>query len=415
MIINNRTNKLNFSFSSMMRIQDTIRLSTRMFKTRPTRTWLTILGIGVGIAAVVVLVGLGYGLQGILLEKIVFGEAMLSLNVATPPSRAVIIDKEQLDYFSKIENVEDVAPLASFTSLVTFRDLTGSIFLQGVSSNYFRYAGVVAGQGQLFIEEENDQVVMTAAALKLFEVKAEEAIGKTVRFKVFIPRTDKPDEMQEIPLNRDYKIKGVIDDTSNIIAYIPMSEFTSQFAIPYYERARIKVTTNEFLNIVEAEVLERGFIVTALSKTVEQANKIFQGVQFTLALFGGIALIVSAIGMFNTMTVTLMERTNEIGIMRTIGGSPSSIKVLFLSESIVMGFLGGLVGIGIGVGGGLTINLILNTIAKRMGGVAISLFSFPIMFLLFVAAFSAFMGFLTGVFPARRAASLNPLDAIRYK
>jgi putative ABC transport system permease protein len=232
---------------------------------------------------------------------------------------------------------------------------------------------------------------------------------------MFIPRTDKPDEMQEIPLNRDYKIKGIIDDTSNISAYIPMSEFSSQFAIPYYERARIKVTSNAFLTLVEAKVLEMGFLVTALSKTVEQANKIFQGVQFTLALFGGIALVVSAIGMFNTMTVTLMERTNEIGIMRTIGASPKSIQVMFLSEAMVMGFLGGMVGIGIGVGGGLMINFLLNTLAKRMGGVAISLFSFPIMFLLFIASFSALMGFLTGVFPARRAGSLNPLDAIRYK
>ena len=134
-----------------------------------------------------------------------------------------------------------------------------------------------------------------------------------------------------------------------------------------------------------------------------------------LALFGGIALIVSAIGMFNTMTVTLLERTNEIGIMRTIGASPSSIKVLFLSESIVMGFLGGIVGIIIGVGGGTLINFLLNTLATRMGGMAISLFRFPLVFLSFIAIFSAVMGFFTGVFPARRASSLNPLDAIRYK
>jgi ABC-type antimicrobial peptide transport system permease subunit len=168
------------------------------------------------------------------------------------------------------------------------------------------------------------------------------------------------------------------------------------------------------LDAVEAQIIEQGFIVTALSKTVDQANKIFRGVQVTLALFGGIALIVSAIGMFNTMTVTLLERTKEIGIMRTIGGSPLNIKVMFLTESVLMGFLGGLVGIGIGVGGGLSINFLLNMVASRLGGAAMALFRFPIPFLLFIAIFSAVMGFVTGLFPSKRAGSLNPLDAIRY-
>jgi putative ABC transport system permease protein len=399
----------------MMRIQDTVKLSTRMFKTRPARTWLTILGIGVGISAVVVLVGLGFGLQGIILEKIVFGEAMLSLSVATPPSKVVVIDKKTIDEFRNLDNVDDVSPLASFTSLVTYEKLTGSIFIQGVNANYFNYAGLSAKDGALFKEGATNEVVVTTATLKLFEIQNNtDIIGKKVSFKVFIPIPGSEDQ-QEVPLNKEYTIIGVIEDPGVISAYVPLSELSSQFAIPYYEKARVKVASNEFLNTAEAQIIEKGFIVTALSKTVEQANKIFNGIQITLAIFGGIALIVSAIGMFNTMTVTLMERTNEIGIMRTIGGSPNNIKVLFLSESIVMGFLGGVVGIAIGVFGGEAVNLLLNFLAKKMGGTAIALFKFPIIFLLFVAAFSGVMGFLTGVFPAKRASSLNPLDAIRYK
>ncbi len=398
----------------MIRLRDTLKLSTRMFKTRPARTWLTILGIGVGIAAVVVLVGLGYGLQGILLEKIVFGEALLSLNVMTPPSRVVVITDETLNKFSQIENVEAVEPMAGFNALITFENLTGSIMLQGVEPRYFNYAGVVAKEGELFTEKEDDQIVISSAVLKLFEIEPQDAIGKKVKFKVFLPQADNQEEVQEIPLNKEYTIKGVVEDTASLFVYIPLGEFKSRFVIPYYEKARVKVTSNEFLNPVEDEIIKMGFIVTALSKTVDQANKIFRGIQVTLAIFGGIALIVSAIGMFNTMTVTLLERTKEIGIMRTIGGSPLIIKTLFLTESVLMGFLGGIVGIIIGVGGGLAINFLLNMIAVRMGGAAIALFRFPIPFLIFVAIFSAVMGFLTGLFPAKRAASLNPLDAIRY-
>ena len=75
-----------------MQLKDVAMLSTRMFKTNPSRTWLTILGMGVGIGAVVTLVGLGFGLQGIILERIVFGETLLSLNVANPASHTVVLD-----------------------------------------------------------------------------------------------------------------------------------------------------------------------------------------------------------------------------------------------------------------------------------------------------------------------------------
>lgn len=397
-----------------MRVQDTAKLATRMFKTRPARTWLTILGIGVGIAAVVILVGLGYGLQGIILEKIVFGEALLSLNVSAPLSKTVVLDKKNLEEIAKIEHVMDISTLASFTSLVKFGDLTGNIFLKGVNPNYFKYAGVMPLEGKLFEDNQTEKVALSTAALKLFELEPGEIIGKRVNFKVFV-QGDKPEDVTEVPLGREYEVAGIIEDESSIYAYININELSAKFAIPAYESARVKIDSNEFLNVAEAEIIQKGFVVTALSKTVEQANKIFSGIQIILAIFGGIALVVSAIGMFNTMTVTLMERTNEIGIMRTIGGSPTNIKVMFLSESIVMGFLGGLVGITIGVLGGLSINFLLNSIATRMGGTAITLFRFPIVFLSFIALFGAVMGFLTGVFPARRAASLSPLDAIRYK
>jgi putative ABC transport system permease protein len=175
------------------------------------------------------------------------------------------------------------------------------------------------------------------------------------------------------------------------------------------------VTQNKFLNEVQAKIIEKGFTVTALSKTVEQANKVFRAIQFTLGLFGAIALIVSAIGMFNTMTVTLLERTNEIGIMRTIGASSTDIMMMFLGESTLMGFCGGVVGIVMGVSIGKLINFLLNLVAVKMGGVAVKLVIFPLPFLAFVLLFSFVMGFLTGLFPARRAASLNPLEAIRYK
>lgn len=394
-------------------------LSTRMFKTNPSRTWLTILGMGVGTGAVVALVGLGFGLQSIILERIVFGETLLSLNVANPPSRVVKLDQPTLDSFSANELVKDVSPMANFPTLVTYEGLTGNAFLQGMRPSYFLYTGGKANEGELFTNEtaaeDRDQVVISAALLKLFGVEnTADVIGKTISFRVLVPR-EGSEEVTEVVLPKQYKIKGVTADESSLVAIMTLDEFSSHFQVPYYERVQVRVIDTDSLQLVQDAILEKGFVVTALSKTVEQANKIFKGIQAVLAIFGGIALVVSAIGMFNTMTVTLLERTAEIGIMRTIGASSRDIVVLFVAEALIVGLLGGFVGIGIGVGIGMGLNGLLAVAASKFGGEAVGIFKYPGLFLLFIALFSAIVGLFTGLFPARRAAKINPLDAIRYK
>jgi len=402
-----------------MRTQDLAQLSTRAFKTNPMRTWLTILGMGVGTGAVVVLVGLGFGLQQIILEQIVFGETLLSLGVSATGAQNLIINDDTIRAFEEKENVLDAAPLARFPALITYKGLTGNVFLQGAEPPYLRYAGITATAGTVFTDEDAgdvNSVMLSPAVLKLFGIEdAESFVGQTVTFRLLVPADDGTDSINEIFIEKDYTVRGITKEEGVLHALMMMPELRNYVGLEEYERAQVRVSTNEFLPIVEAELIADGFRVTALSKTVEQASKIFQGVQATLAVFGGIALVVSAIGMFNTMTVTLLERTKEIGIMRTIGASPSDIKWLFVSESIVVGFLGGLSGIVMGVVFGGVINLILNFAASQFGGQSVSLFSFPLGFLAFIALFSAAVGYLTGIFPAKRAATLNPLDAIRYE
>jgi putative ABC transport system permease protein len=403
-----------------MRASDVAQLSTRMFKTNPLRTWLTILGMGVGTGAVVILVGLGFGLQKIILEEIVFGEQLLSLDVSNPASGAVELNLNTINQLGQIDNVINVAPRASFPALITYEGLTGNVFLQGIDPEYLSYAGVGVVSGDAFevdIDENNtSEVLISQSVLKLFGIeKAEEIVGKEVAFRVLVASEIDPTKVREIGIQKRYRVKGVSNEEGSLTATMMLGELGNYVEIRAFDRAQVRVESNEFLDPVEAEIVEDGFRVTALSKTVEQATKIFQGLQFVLAAFGGIALVVSAIGMFNTMTVTLLQRTKEIGIMRTIGASPFDIKLLFVTESIVVGFLGGVVGMSIGVAVGLTMNFGLNQLAQNFGGEAVSLFYFPFWFLAFIAIFSAVVGYLTGIFPARRAASLNPLDAIRYE
>jgi putative ABC transport system permease protein len=406
-----------------MRVQDLAQLSTRMFKTNPLRTWLTILGMGVGTGAVVVLVGLGFGLQQIILEQIVFGDSLLSLGVTAVGSQEELsLTPETVAEIEDQPGVEDAAPLARFPALITYKGLTGNVSVQGVEPAYLRYAGITAGEGDAFVdgdEGDTNSIMLSPATLKLFGIPDEEIadfVGERVSLRLLVPADDGTDTVNEIVIDKEYVVRGITQEEGVLNVMMMLPELRNYVGIDEYERIQVKVVNNEQLPIVEEWLaVEKKFRVTALSKTVEQASQIFQGVQIVLAVFGGIALVVSAIGMFNTMTVTLLERTKEIGIMRTIGASPNDVKYLFVSESIVVGFLGGLSGILMGVTLGFIVNVLLNFAASQFGGQAVQLFSFPLNFLAFIALFSAVVGYLTGIFPARRASTLNPLDATRYE
>ena len=402
-----------------MRVQDLAQLSTRMFKTNPLRTWLTILGMGVGTGAVVILVGLGFGLQQIILEQIVFGETLLSLGVSATGAQNLKLTTETVSEFEKMPEVLDAAPLARFPALVTYKGLTGNVFIQGVEPPYLRYAGVSATEGTVFTDADAgdaNSVMISPAVLKLFGIEDPASfVREKVTFRILIPANDGTTNNTEVIIDKEFTVRGITKEEGVLNAMMMLPELRNYVGIEEFERIQVRVDTSENLPIVENKLIDAGYRVTALSKTVEQASKIFQGIQIVLATFGGIALVVSAIGMFNTMTVTLLERTKEIGIMRTIGASPNDVKYLFVSESVVVGFMGGLTGVIMGVGLGGTINLFLNIVAGQFGGQSVKLFAFPFEFLLFITVFSAVVGYLTGIFPARRASSLNPLDAIRYE
>jgi putative ABC transport system permease protein len=182
-----------------------------------------------------------------------------------------------------------------------------------------------------------------------------------------------------------------------------------------YSKLKVKVQSKEYLDPARTAIVDKGYIVSALSDIIEQANQVFEIVQIVLASFGIVALIVSAIGMFNTMTIALLERTQEIGIMKALGATNVDIWNMFLAESVIIGFFGGLGGILIGVLTGELFNYLINLLAGAFGGQSIDIFYTPVWFILTIIAFSTFVGLMTGFYPARRAAKINCLEALRYK
>lgn len=399
-----------------MSIKNLLKLSTRTFRTRVGRTSLTILGISVGIGAILVFVSLGYGLQKIMLEQITTEESLLSLDINIPNAEIFSFGQGKINEISQLQNVEEVSPLAIFPGQVSFGNLTSDVLFYAVNPSYFRLGGTIPKQGKLFEKSEDTKLILSSALLKSFNVEPKDAIGKEVKIILF--KTEKSEfEEEKIKIferTEPYQIAGIIDDDFTVFAYLPLGTL-DDIGIEEYHQAKVKVSEMKFIEETRDKIIEKGFLVSSLSETIDEANKIFRAMQIVLAVFGLVSLLVAAIGMANTMTVTLLERTNEIGIMKAIGASDKNIGWMFLTESILMGFLGGVGGIALGFLISKTLNFILNILAQGLGGQTVGLFFTPLWFVLFILVFSTLVGLLSGIMPAKRAARMNPLEALRYK
>ncbi len=401
-------------------MKDILSLSTRTFKTRPMRTALTILGMSVGIGAVLFLVSLGYGLQETVLNRITNGDALLSLDVSAGQSELIKLDTEHIEKMSQLPHVEEVSPIMAVSSQISLKDLTGVITLYSVKPSFFRLSGIVPYKGKLFTSHEGGEtpreIVVSSALATIFNIGPEEIIGEKITLTAFVSTFDEAgvEQITTVDIPEPFTIIGVIQDDKESFMYAP-SSLLGDIRMDTYIGAKIKVVSAEYMTAIHDEIINMGFFVSALQDTIDQVKKIFSIVQVVLGLFGFVALVVSAIGMFNTMTVLLMERTNEIGIMRSIGVTRNDVRKLFMFEAMIMGFLGGLGGVLLGYLGGELANLGVNLLAKNFGGQALNLFSRPASFIIIIIIFSTIIGLITGIFPAIRAAKIKPLDALRYK
>lgn len=402
---------------------DVLRVSTRSFKNNRLRTMLTVLGISIGIGTIFFLVSLGYGFQKLILEKIATEDSLLSLDV-TQKNESIKLNEKSISAIKEIGEVSSIFPLVSQDSQVSGNGLTSSARVNIVNANFFKLEGTYADSGELFSENENDRAVVSTAALQLLNIEKEsfQDVEITVRLAKGKAIEENQTSAQEGSVPKEkiiykeitYRISGVIDDLSSAYLYIPDSS-ASEMNFNAYDKLKIKVSSTNDLEKTRNAIIEKGFYVSSVSETVEQAKQIFAIAQIVLVLFGMVALIVSAIGMFNTMTIALLERTQEIGIMKTIGASVYDIWKMFLTESMMIGFFGGLFGVIMGYIMSKIINFAINWLATMFGGTKVELFSILPWFIVFVIAFSTIVGLITGFYPARRAAKLNALEALRYK
>jgi ABC-type antimicrobial peptide transport system permease subunit len=315
--------------------------------------------------------------------------------------------------------VEKVSPLLSMQGQITINDVASELVINFADREFFRLDGTSISHGEFYDDspENEDKIIISSSALLLFNLDAGNAFNHRIRFKIFknVGEEERASTKREsVEMEKEYRIIGIINEESSNYVYMPYGN-AGRFDNEEYDKLKVKVTAEDRLPLVRNAVVEEGYTVSALSDIIEQANQIFKVVQIVLASFGIVALIVSAIGMFNTMTIALLERTQEIGIMKALGATSLDIWNMFLAESVIIGFFGGLGGIIIGFMGGEIFNYGINLLAGALGGQKIDMFYTPVWFVVLIISFSSIVGLLTGFYPARRAAKINCLEALRYK
>lgn len=398
-----------------LKITELLSLSLRTFRTKPQRAFLTIMGMSVGIATVLLLVSLGYGLQYILIGKLMTTEdSLVTMEISYPSESNILIKNSTLDNIRTYEDVTEVSPVAEFPGEISENGNSGLLVdVRIVEPAYFRLSGLLPTIGSIPTAEDPGLVASSQTLIPL-GINAEDAsLNKFLDFKVFY-QDDKNNTFEEAVSNSSINIKGIINDESMAPTAIIFAKSLSKEP-PFYSKALVKAKDVEVLEKLRDKLLGEGFLVSARIDLVTQARKFTNIVTIILGVFGVTALVVSAIGMFNTMLVGFLERIYEVGILKSLGATDGDVRNLFLVEASIMGLLGGVGGIILGVGGGKVLNLILSILATRFGGDSIKLFLSPGWFIFLILVFSVVIGFISGWWPAHRAAGLSPKEAFTKK
>lgn len=396
-----------------MNTLDTFRIALSTFLHNKMRTLLTITGISIGIGTIVFLLSLGYGLQEIAIDEITSIKALSTISVTSGNSSIVDMTSKAEAKLKQIPGVQSVDPNLTMSGQIMYEKSKTDVLINAVSANYLDLESPRLELGKLYTEDKIDGIVVTSIIANAFNMKSEELMDKKLKAITLIPNPENP--KMPVVSEKEFTVIGVIKDSVASYLYMPLKtvEYSEK---TQFSTMKLKVNDqNDQITKVKTAVVDMGYKATSLGEKINQMNSIFNTVKLVLLIFGAIALIVASIGMFNTLTISLLERTRDIGIMKSLGATDKEIYRIFLTESTLVSTFGGLTGVGFALLLGYLINVLLSAMALRAGGTAVAVFQAPVQIIWIIIGFSVLIGLLTGLYPAKRAAGLNPLDALRYE
>jgi putative ABC transport system permease protein len=403
---------------------ETIAVALEALGANKLRSFLTMLGIVIGVAAVITMVALGRGAQqsvndriaalGTTLLTVVPGQARTAGSIASAADRAPLTLDDAQALVDRAVDVAAVQPEMSRQLQVQYGDHNTNTTIVGTSANYLEVRKFTLDAGRMFTNADDaakrrvvvlgSQVIDDLGIPSAQSVVGGEVRINSVQFDVIGVLTSKgqgagfanPDDQVLIPIQtaRYRLMGGTRIRTINLLA---PSEAEIPLAMAEVEKVlrrehRLRAGQDD-----DFTIRNQSDFLTTLGETTQV---------FTLLLAGiaAVSLLVGGIGIMNIMLVSVTERTREIGIRKALGATQFNILLQFLIEALVLCMLGGMIGIGLGAGAAIVLRQTFNW------NTAVGAPSIAIAFL-----FAAAVGIIFGVWPARRAASLDPIEALRYE
>jgi len=455
-----------------MRNTDIFAMSVRNLFKRKTRTFLTVLGVVIGTAAIVIMVSLGLAMNRTFEEQL---EMLGDLTVVTvynpqwyggaakPGEKRLALDKNAVQMFRTLPGVVTATPLMNYYLIGTSgRYVSTWLQVLGIYPDAMEAMGYVLAEGRFLQDNDKMNVIFGAEAATSFGDIQSQMVYRpgresdkpridpmTARFKVtydwdyYSIVMGNPVDENVQPKLFDMKCVGVLEpkgypadfsifmDINQVInLQKEQNLYNAERSREYgwnqgsreqqqlnFDQAYVKCTDLNQVKKVKAIIEEMGYYAEIPSQSLDSMESISNSLQSLLAAIGAVAFLVAALGIANTMVTAIYERTREIGIMKVVGATLSDIKKLFLTEAALIGFMGGLFGAGLSLG----ISHILNTSGMRLFS-AIREFSMQSTISLvtpelcgLAVLFATVMGVVSGYFPANRAMRLSALSAIRME
>ncbi len=414
-----------------MRLSDPVKIAYNNLRAAKFRSFLTILGIVIGIASVIIIMAVGTSAQELILDQVrgvgsnLIGVLPGGSEEKGPPASAfgTIIttlkydDLKALLQKNNVPNVVDGAGYISGNNTVQYGSTDKNYTFQGTTASYVSVENTGVARGRFFTKEEE-------TSLSRFAV-----LGSDVANELFGDTTDPIGKKIKIG-DQSFDVIGILAKRgstafSNQDATIFMPVFTAQkimLGVDYLNFIRLKADSEANIDRAKADVTttlrERhkikknesdDFSVRDQRTGLEAITNITGAIKYFLAAIAAISLLVGGVGIMNTMLISVNERIREVGLRKALGAKNSVILLQFLMESVVTTLVGGIVGIL----GGVLVSFVAAIVIQKLGYHWPFIITFSSVAL--AVSISALVGIFFGLYPARRAAKLNVVEALRYE
>ena len=432
-----------------MKFFDLLRLIFSNLNRRKARVALTAIGVVIGTAAVVILVSLAIGLQKNATEQL-YGIGDLTQIQVSPSwgdpmlesggtQQQALLTNYALDDLRAIPGVEWVVPREYLMSggLVKYQKLEGWANIIGVDVDDLSALGLETRQGSSALGRGviviGSQVPMSFYDPYLRPGQEPSPPPDLYDQQVQLTMSKWDDQGNETRKNVSLRVAGVLRETlgeSDWSIYVPLdqiklwNEWSQNRRVNYnkegYSQVVVKVSDVDQVLAISDQITEMGFQAYTPQSFVQGISNFYVILQVIFGGVGAIALLVAAIGIANTMAMSILERTREIGLMKAVGATNRDVLSIFLGEASGIGFIGGLGGVLAGWLAGQAINILavvyLADQASQQGGMPPSVAVYtPVWLPLFALLFSTLIGMFSGLYPALRAATMIPVQALKYE